>query len=359
MEVGGSISTFTDVTGIADRELLQIFNDLREYICVHEVELDAFGDVVDARLRTWNRAYEQVRTKQVEIDQSLRKTYFQPDLALDFVNKAWHEGVAQQVFQLTPATRDRYRPEGAVVFINVLWQRVGDLVVEVGNDLSEVRRLQLQLADEESAATAALHARIVAEERERIARDLHDSAIQQLFASALQLSTLSDSMPRGGQQETVRQVAETLSGVIAEIRNRIVEMQSETPSSLHREIEDVVGFIAIPAGLHWTVAVDDGLEMEGEIRSNLRVAVRESVSNAVRHGQGAKLQVSVRRSTHHVELCVSDDGVGVPVEIKRSSGLSNLRRRAEDLGGSMTVTEGERGGTVVIWRVPLPAGAES
>lgn len=358
MEIGESFATFRDVTGIAGMDLLQIFNELRDYICVHTVEFDAFGDVVDARLRAWNRAYEHVRTKTVEVGQSLRETYFQPELALDYVNKAWHEGVAEQVFRLTPATRDKYRPEGAVVFINVLWQRVGDFVVEVGNDLSELRRLQLQLADEESAATAALHARVVAEERERIARDLHDSAIQQLFAAALQLSTLSDLMPDGVQQGTVRHVAETLSSVIAEIRQGIVAVRSDAPSSLHREIEDVVGFIAIPAGLHWTVEVEDGLAVEGEIRSNLRVAVRESVSNSVRHGQGARVHVSVRRSGYHLELRVSDDGVGVPVEVARSSGLSNLRRRAEDLGGSMSVEEADGGGTVVFWSVPLPVGEE-
>lgn len=358
MEIGESLSTFKDVTGIAGIELFEIFNDLRDYICVHSVETDGFGDVTDARLRVWNRAYERVRTKPVEAGQSMRDTYFQPQLALDYVNKAWHEGIARQFFELTPATRDRYRPEGAVVVINVLWQRVGEFVVEVGNDLSEVRRLQLQLADQESVATAALHARIVAEERERIARDLHDSAIQQLFASALQLSTLSEIMPDGIQQQTIRHVAETLSSVIGEIRRGIVAVRNDAPSSLQRELEDVVGFIANAAGVHWAVEVDDGVDVEGEIRSNLRVAVRESVSNAVRHGQGANVKVSVQRAGYHVVMCVCDDGVGFPVDLERTSGVSNLRRRAEELGGSMAVTDGENGGTVVTWRVPLPVGEE-
>lgn len=356
MEIGESFATFKDVTGIAALELFEIFNDLRDYICIHTVELDGFGDVTDARLRAWNRAYERVRTKPVEIGQSMRDTYFQPELALDYVNKAWHEGVAQQVFELTPATRDKYRPEGAIVLINVLWQRVGDFVVEVGNDLSELRLLQLQLADQESAATAALHARIVAEERERIARDLHDSAIQQLFASALQLSTLSDIMVEGVQQDTVRGVAQTLSSVIAEIRRGIINVRSEVPSSLQRELEDVVSLVANAAGVHWSVDVGDDVCVEGEVRSNLRVAVRESVSNAVRHGQGSEVRVGVRRDGYHVVMCVCDDGVGFPAEIERSSGVSNLRRRAEQLGGSMTIGNGENGGTLVTWSVPLPVG---
>jgi len=105
-----------------------------------------------------------------------------------------------------------------------------------------------------------------------------------------------------------------------------------------------------------SVEVGDDVEVEGEIRSNLRVAVRESVSNAVRHGQGALVRVAVQREGYHVVMCVCDDGVGFPVDLERSSGLSNLRRRAEQLGGSMTVGDGEHGGTIVVWRVPLPVG---
>jgi signal transduction histidine kinase len=243
--------------------------------------------------------------------------------------------------------------------MNVLWQRVGDFVVELANDLSEVRLLQLQLADEESAATAAIRARIAAEERERFAQDLHDSVIQQLFASALQLSSLSDLMPEGVQQGTVLTVARTLTDVIAEIRRGIEAVRKEVPSSLQRELEDAVSLIASAAGVHCTVEVGPDVEVEGEIRSNLRAAVRESVTNAVRHGHGATVKVGVYREGYHVVMCVCDDGVGFPVDLERSSGLSNLRRRAEQLGGVMSVGDGEDGGTVVTWRVPMPVGEEN
>lgn len=359
MELDGSSSAFEALTGIGNGDVYRIFNELRDYVCVHSVEFDQFGDVVDGRLRAWNRAYEKIRTHQVEMDQSIRATYFNPEIAIDFVSRAWREGSAQQVFELTPATRDRYRPDGAVVYFNVLWQRVGDYVVEVGNDLSEVRMLQMQLEDHQSAAATAMHARIVAEERERIARDLHDSVIQQLFASALFLNSIAVNSPSPYCADATQRVAETLSQVITEIRECILHVRKTIPSSLEMELRDAVGFLAGAAAARFVVDVADDVRCDGEIRSNLRSVVRESATNAVKHGHAENITISVIRSGYHVIARITDDGVGMPEELVLSSGLSNLHGRAEQLGGSMTVGPRDGGGTVVTWRVPLPTGAEN
>ena len=358
MDSRDDITRFAEVSGIPPADLFRIFNDLRDYICVHSVVLDEFGVVVDARLRAWNRAYEHVRVTPVKRDQLMSETYFKPEIAIDYVDRAWQDGLIHQVFELTPETRDRYRPKGAVVLIDVLWQRIGDFVVEVGTDLSELRRLQLQLADQESAATAALHARIRAEEREHIARDLHDTVIQQLFASALQLTALVERSTDESQAAALRGVAATLTGVIAEIRSGIVEVRADQPSSLQVELEDAVGIIASAAGVHCDVRVEDDVHCEGEIRSNLRIAVRELVTNAVRHSHAAHIRVGVSRSGHKIVVAVSDDGQGLPTEVRAGSGMVNLGRRASDLGGSMTFGRNESGGTSVIWQVPLPVGED-
>jgi hypothetical protein len=347
---GSSSITHTDLIGILD--------ELSDYVCVHSVELDRFGDVSDARLEAWNRAYEDVRTKPVDPKQSIRETYFQPELALDFVNRAWHEGVVKQVFELSPATRDRYRTDGAVVYINVLWQRIGEFVVEVGTDLNEVRLRQMQLADEESAAAAAVRARIVAEERERIASDLHDSVIQQLFASSLVLTTVASQSPSIPCSSAARLVASVISDVITEIRRGIIEVRSELPSTLEQELIDAIELIASTSGVRFVVRVAHDLVCEGEIRSNVRTVVRESVTNAVRHGHAATIHVEVTRCGNDVVACITDDGVGLPEGTKQTGGLGNLRRRAERLGGGMSIVDGDNGGTVLSWQVPLPIGSE-
>jgi len=359
MELGESSSTFGALTGISNGDVFRIFNELRDYVCVHSVELDQFGDVLDARLCAWNRAYEQLRTKPVEMHQSLRDTYFAPEIAIDFVSRAWREGSAQQVFELTPATRDRYRPDGAVAHFNVLWQRVGDYVVEVGNDLTEVRMLQMQLEDHESASATAMQARIVAQERERIARDLHDSVIQQLFASALLLSSLAGNSSSPDCAQATQRVAETLSQVITEIRECILQVRETIPSSLEMELRDAVGFLAGATAARFVVDIADDVRCDGEIRSNIRAVVRESATNAVKHGHAENISISVVRSGYHVIVRIADDGVGMPAEPSSLSGLSNLRGRAEQLGGSMTVGPRDGGGTVVTWKVPLPTVAEN
>jgi len=356
MELTGSPASLADLTGIPGRDLFEIFNQLKDYVCVHSVELDEFGDVSDARLRVWNRSYEEVRTRAVHVGQSLVETYFEPQVALDFVNRAWREGMARQVFELSPATRDRYRTEGALVLINVLWQRVGDFVIEIGNDLSEQRQLELKLADEESAAAAAIQARAVAEERERIARDLHDSVLQKLFACALQLDAVAVTSLDCSFRDEVRMVAATVTDIISEIRAGIIEIRKDLPSSLETELQSVVELLAHASGVRCTVIVDDDVDCDGEIRSNLRIAVRELVTNAVKHSQAATITVTVHREGNDLAATVSDDGVGLAPDRTRSSGLTNLHRRAAQFGGTMSLHAGERSGTTVVWRVPLPTG---
>lgn len=356
MELSGSPASLADLTGISGRHLFDIFNELKDYVCVHSVELDESGNVRDARLRVWNRSYEAVRTRAVFIGQSMLETYYDPQNALDFVNRAWHEGTARQVFELSPATRDRYRTEGAVVLINVLWQRVGDFVIEIGNDLSEVRQLELQLADEESAAAAALQARAVAEERERIARDLHDSVLQKLFACALQLDAVAGTSLDCSFRREVRMVAATVTDLIAEIRSGIIETRKDVPLSLESELRSVVELLANASGASCTVVVDDDITCDGEIGSNLRMTVRELVTNAVKHSHAANITVTVHGDGDDLVATVSDDGVGLAPDRTRSSGLTNLHRRAMQLGGTMSLQAGERSGTRVVWRVPLHRG---
>lgn len=349
---------FAEESGIPPGDLFRIFSDLRDYICIHSVVLDEFGVVVDARLRAWNQAYELVRVTPVRRDQLMSETYFKPEIAIDYVHRAWQEGSVHQVFELTSETRDRYRPESAVLLIDVLWQRIGDFVVEVGTDLSELRRLQLQLADQESAATAALHARIRAEEREHIARDLHDTVIQQLFASALQLSALVERGADESQTAALRSVAETLTNVIAEIRSGIMEVRHDSPASLQRELDDATGIITGAAGVHCSVRVEDDVRCEGELRSTVRIAVRELVTNSVQHSHAAHVRVGVARSGNKLVVVVSDDGQGLPASARTGNGMLSLARRASDLGGNMTFRRDVPGGTSVIWQVPLPAGED-
>lgn len=333
-------------------EMLQIFDQLRDYVAIHAVELDDSGTVIDTRLAAWNRAYGEVRLGRVEVGQSILTTYVDPHHAMLFVNRAWREGSVHEVFEFTPETRGVYSPSDGVVMLDVHWQRIGDYVVEIGTDLSELRLLQMRLADQESVAAQALRARVAAEARERIARDLHDSVLQQLFASALQLGVVAESDHLGEHEATVRDVAKALTDAIAEIRHGINDLDREVPLTLARDIEDAARFVAAAAGVDVLVAADD-LELDSEVRSNLRLVVREAASNAVRHGNCSRIHISIIRDGDDLVARIEDDGIGIGNEVVREGGIRNMRVRAERLGGTMALGPGSEGGTLAVWRVPF------
>ena len=95
-------------------------------------------------------------------------------------------------------------------------------------------------------------------------------------------------------------------------------------------------------------SIDDALA------SDLLGALREALANVAKHAQADRVEVLVAVEADSVLLQVTDDGVGVPGELSRRSGLLNLAERAARYGGSCTITPGPERGSVLTWRVPLP-----
>ena len=328
-----------------------IFDGMRDYICIHRAVLGDNGKVTDCELVNWNKAYERVRTKEVVTGQLMSETYFEPQSALMYVNEAWETGRAHQFFELNATTKDKYRPDGAVVRIEVEWQRTGPYIVEIGSDLSEFQVMQLRLAAQESESVALETAASLAADRERIARDLHDTVIQQLFALSLTTQSMAEKEPDIETQTRLNGVSSTLTSLISEIRREIFDVRSMETDTVAGELEKVVSVSRLSG--------DTRISVESSVASlppvhmvNLRAVVREAVSNALRHGGATEVSVKVDETDGIATLTVSDNGRGVPDGTMRSSGLSNMRRRAELLGGTFTLSPRDGGGTEVMWRVP-------
>jgi signal transduction histidine kinase len=205
----------------------------------------------------------------------------------------------------------------------------------------------------------------VYEDRDRIARDLHDLVIQRLFATGMMLE--------GAQRRSV--VPEVCAGVgkavdaldvtIQEIRTAIFALQpgpSEVPSGLRTRVLREIKMAAVPLGFkpgHLFVGPVD--TMVGELTGkNLIAALREALSNAFRHSEASRIDIAVDATVllpdgrQGVRLTVADNGVGIP-ESGRRSGLRNLERRAESLGGASWYGPGigvNGGGTTVVWQAP-------
>lgn len=194
-------------------------------------------------------------------------------------------------------------------------------------------------------------------DRDRIARDLHDQVIQQLFASGLALQGLSLSLPADAAAR-VDQVVQNLDNTIGDLRRAIFALRvPETDqSSLRFRIVEAVDQLS--AGMSSTPQVrlegplDSGVS--NELADHVVPVVREGLSNVVRHAEATSISVSVTLHDGLLTVLVEDDGRGLPDALGRQSGLRNLRSRAEAHGGTMQVEPPPEGrGTRLCWQVPV------
>ncbi|MFJ9039830.1 GAF domain-containing sensor histidine kinase [Streptomyces sp. NPDC102406] len=237
---------------------------------------------------------------------------------------------------------------------------------------SEVERtLATQFASQAALALMMAEAQrdrerlAVFEDRDRIARDLHDLVIQRLFATGMMLETAQRRSVVPEVQQGVGKAVDELDVTIQEIRTAIFALQqgpAEAPSNLRTRVLREINMAAVPLGFtpsHRFVGPVDAVvgELTGK---NLIAALRETLSNAFRHAKASRIDVVVDATAllpdgaHGVRLTVADDGVGIP-EGGRRSGLRNLKRRAESLGGDSWYGPGtgaDGGGTAVVWQAP-------
>jgi signal transduction histidine kinase len=194
-------------------------------------------------------------------------------------------------------------------------------------------------------------------DRDRIARDLHDLVIQRLFATGMQLESSMRYMTRPEASDYVQQAVEDLDKTIKEIRSTIYALQRPEHSAAHsvrarivelvEEYADTFGFTP---GLRLEGLVDT--RMSSTIAENLLAVIREALSNAARHAKASRVEVAISVDDTHVTATVTDDGIGLSQEGRRS-GLANLEARADGLEGEFAAATAPEGGTEITWRVPL------
>ncbi|TDQ52212.1 sensor histidine kinase [Actinorugispora endophytica] len=204
---------------------------------------------------------------------------------------------------------------------------------------------------------------VVLEDRDRIAKDLHDIVIQRLFASAMTLMSTIRLIADPEAGERVQHTIDDLDGTIREIRSTVFALQtSPVPreTSLRGRILGEVESAARVLPCRPGVALDGPIDasVPGEAGEQLLAVLREALSNVARHAHAGEVHVSVDASGGTLRLEVADDGVGITGEGRRS-GLRNMADRAEALGGRFTTAPRPGGGTVLEWTVPVAGGADA
>ncbi|WP_420080263.1 GAF domain-containing sensor histidine kinase [Streptomyces sp. JL4002] len=242
-----------------------------------------------------------------------------------------------------------------------------------GRPFSEAERtLATQFASQAALALMMAEAQrdrerlAVFEDRDRIARDLHDLVIQRLFATGMMLEGAQRRSIVPEVRDGVGKAVDELDVTIQEIRTAIFALQqgpAEAPAGLRTRVLREINMAAVPLGFkpaHRFLGPVD--TVVGElVGKNLIAALREALSNAFRHADASRIEVvldctaTLADGRPGVRLEVADDGVGIP-DSGRRSGLRNLRRRAESLGGTSAYGPGlgeDGGGTTLVWEAPL------
>jgi len=217
----------------------------------------------------------------------------------------------------------------------------------------------------EQASVALEYARAVSEisrlgmieDRERIARDLHDGVIQSLFAVGIGLQGTAAVVGDPRLADRIQQFVSEIDRVIGDVRSYIFGLRPSVLSSgnLANTLEQLAHEVQERTGVTVVVEIDVSLERELESGSAQIVhIVREALSNMGRHAGATTCRVSIRRDRDAAVIEVDDDGSGFdPASAPRGMGLGNLEERAEAIGGSLEVESVPGSGTIVRVRVPL------
>jgi signal transduction histidine kinase len=212
----------------------------------------------------------------------------------------------------------------------------------------------LELAD----SRAAEQKLALLEDRDRIAMDLHDHVIQELFAIGLSLESTASDLADETIAERLRQRVEDIDRTIRRIRTSIFELRGMLASAgagLRQKVLEVAADLTPALGFTPHVAFAGVLDVRlaDDLVDDVIACVRETLTNVAKHARAGAASVDLALVGSAMTVTVSDNGVGVR-DTPRASGTANLRARAERWGGSFTLAPGPIGGSVATWTVRVP-----
>ncbi|MFE0698298.1 GAF domain-containing protein [Streptomyces sp. NPDC059173] len=200
------------------------------------------------------------------------------------------------------------------------------------------------------------------EDRDRIARDLHDLAIQRLFATGMTLQSAGRRVQDDVASERILRAVDDLDETIKIIRSTIFGLRSrddDAAPGLRSRAVRAIGDAAPLLGFAPSVRMEGLLDthVPGRIADHVMAVLTESLTNIARHARADRADVVLDTDGKQVRLTVTDNGVGIPAGGRRS-GLANMAERARALGGDMVLESPEGKGARLVWHAPLPQSSK-
>lgn len=230
--------------------------------------------------------------------------------------------------------------------------------LEMATTFANHAAIALELAD----ARADQQRVVLLEDRDRIARDLHDHVIQRLFALGLSVESVASGLA-GEQADRLGRVVDDLDETIRQIRTTIFQLRGSLgPSGGVRErllalLPELAGSLGFRPGISFEGPID--LVVDADIAQEIEAVIREGLTNVARHAQASQANVIVAALGDRLSVEITDDGRGLGATTRRS-GLANLRQRAEARRGEFEIgspierqDSTGQGGTRLTWTIPL------
>ncbi|MFB4167101.1 histidine kinase [Virgibacillus sp. JSM 102003] len=238
--------------------------------------------------------------------------------------------------------------------------RISNEMNELGEKLqNQVKSLQ-RMADEKADFAKSSHKAAVIEERQRLARDLHDAVSQQLFAITMMSEAALKQLDIDADvaKTQLRDVADSALKAQTEMRALLLHLRPVHLSGdpLPIGVKKLIDELKQKTNMNFAVAIDEDIQLSETTEEHVFRIIQESLSNTLRHAAASEAKIEAFIRSNELFLHISDNGEGFNVEEdtdrKTSYGLKTMKERSEELGGTFTIRSIKGEGTYLDIRIP-------
>lgn len=239
--------------------------------------------------------------------------------------------------------------------IGLLGEQLGRISKRWEEQVSSLQRLSTNNAQlaEQARMTA------IVEERQRLARELHDAVSQQLFAISMTATAVGRTLEKdfGKAQRQVALIEEMSAVAQSEMRALLLHLRPVylEGKALEQGLRELIRELQIKVPMEITLEMDKGLHLVKGIENHLFRIIQEAMSNTLRHAKADKMDIRIQRKHSTVRVMIRDNGVGFELDEKKqtSYGLSTMQERITELGGTIQFITAPGKGTRIEIAVPL------